>query len=196
MNLKKYKKILFDTFSLDLKKISNFGKSIYSVINLLSRRSDHLDIYLKLLLNLKFQLFVDENSDSDSDSDYDYEEYEPFEEFVTNKGKIKLSKTFEKISKPTSIAIIEYLKNELYFISFKKIIYQNYFIKVYINKLLKKLIKKLLKKEKKEFKKKNKNLYKKNSIEFRKLYKKNYKKKQLFIKKKLIYDKIYYRSII
>ncbi|WP_375323239.1 hypothetical protein [Candidatus Karelsulcia muelleri] len=188
MNLKKYKKILFDTFSLDLKKISNFGKSIYSVINILSRRSDHLDIYLKLLLNMKFQLFVDENSDSD------YEEYEPFEEFVTNKGKIKLSKTFEKISKPTSIAIIEYLKNELYFISLKKIIYQNYFIKVYINKLLKKLIKKLLKKEKKEFK--NKNLYKKNSIEFRKLYKKNYKKKQLFIKKKLIYDKIYYRSII
>ncbi|ANO35760.1 hypothetical protein [Candidatus Karelsulcia muelleri] len=194
MNLKKYKKILFDTFSLDLKKISNFGKSIYSVINLLSRRSDHLDIYLKLLLNMKFQLFVDENS---YDEEYEeYEEYEPFEEFVTNKGKIKLSKKFEKISKPTSIAIIEYLKNELYFISLKKIIYQNYFIKVYINKLLKKLIKKLLKKEKKEFKKKNKNLYKKNSIEFIKLYKKNYKKKQLIIKKKLIYDKIYYRSII
>ncbi|WP_259286470.1 hypothetical protein [Candidatus Karelsulcia muelleri] len=186
MNLKKYKKIVFDTFSFDLKKISNFGKSIYSVINLLSRRSDHLDIYLKLLLNLKFQLFVDENS-------Y-YEEDEQFEEFVTNKGKIKLSKTFEKISKPTSIAIIEYLKNELYFISLKKIIYQNYFIKVYINKLLKKLIKKLLKKEKKEFKKKNKNLN--NSTVFRKLYKKNYKKKKLFIKKKLIYDKIYYRSII
>ncbi|WP_259288573.1 hypothetical protein [Candidatus Karelsulcia muelleri] len=186
MNLKKYKKIVFDTFSLDLKKISNFGKSIYSVINLLSRRSDHLDIYLKLLLNLKFQLFVDENS-------Y-YEEDEQFEEFVTNQGKIKLSKTFEKISKPTSIAIIEYLKNELYFISLKKIIYKNYFIKVYINKLLKKLIKKLLKKEKKEFKKKNKNLN--NSTEFRKLYKKNYKKQKIFIKKKLIYDKIYYRSII
>lgn len=190
MNLKKYKKILFSTFSLDLKKISNFGKSIYSVINILSKRSDHLDIYLKLLLNMKFQLFVDENSDEEE------EEEDKFEEFVTNKGKIQLSKTFEKISKPTSIAIIEYLKNELYFISLKKIIYKNFFIKVYINKLLKKLIKKLLKKEKKEFKKKNQNLYKSNSIEFIKLYKKNYKKKKLFFKKKLIFDKIYYKKIL
>ncbi|MCJ7422532.1 MAG: hypothetical protein MUP12_00670 [Candidatus Sulcia muelleri] len=188
MNLKKYKKILFYTFSLDLKKISNFGRSIYSVINILSKRSDHLDIYLKLLLNMKFKFFVDENSYEEED--------DKFEEFVINEGKIKLSKTFEKISKPTSIAIIEYLKNELYFISLKKIIYKNFFIKVYINKLLKKLIKKLLKKEKKEFKKKNKNLYKNNSIEFIKLYKKNYKKKKIFFKKKLIFDKIYYKNII
>lgn len=189
MNLKKYKKILFSTFSLDLKKIYNFGKSIYSVINILSKRSDHIDIYLKLLLNMKFKLFVDENS-------YEEEDNNKFEEFVTNKGKIKLSKTFEKISKPTSIAIIEFLKDELYFISLKKIIYENYLIKVYINKLLKKLINELLKKEKKEFKKKNKNLYKSNSIEFIKLYKKNYKKKKIFLKKKLIFDKIYYKNII
>ncbi|XZQ51677.1 MAG: DNA-directed RNA polymerase subunit omega [Candidatus Karelsulcia muelleri] len=98
MNIKEYKNCKDSTKTVDFP-----GNNVYYLISILSKRSEQIFCYIKSKLNLCKHL----------------EYFKHLEEVVIYEAQMKLSKSFEKISKPTSLAIREFLDKKLYYI-FKK----------------------------------------------------------------------------
>ncbi|YCJ91606.1 MAG: hypothetical protein ACKA39_00950 [Candidatus Karelsulcia muelleri] len=105
MNIKEYKNCKDSTKTVDYKDFDKTGNNVYSLISLLSKRSETIFCYIKSKLKKKIKLCPPEPKH--------------LEEVVLSEAKMKISKMFEKISKPTSLAIREFLDKKLYYI-FKK----------------------------------------------------------------------------
>ncbi|XMD32402.1 MAG: hypothetical protein ACCK36_00945 [Candidatus Karelsulcia muelleri] len=105
MNIKEYKNCKDSTKTVDYKDFDQTGNNVYSLISLLSKRSETIFCYIKSKLKKKIKLCPPEPKH--------------LEEVVLSEAKMKISKIFEKISKPTSLAIREFLDKKLYYI-FKK----------------------------------------------------------------------------
>ncbi|YCJ92378.1 MAG: hypothetical protein ACKA36_00920 [Candidatus Karelsulcia muelleri] len=105
MNIKEYKNCKDSTKTVDYKDFDKTGNNVYSLISLLSKRSETIFCYIKSKLKKKIKLCPPEPKH--------------LEEVVLSEAKMKISKIFEKISKPTSLAIREFLDKKLYYI-FKK----------------------------------------------------------------------------
>ncbi|WP_110487001.1 hypothetical protein [Candidatus Karelsulcia muelleri] len=105
MNIKEYKNCKDSTKTVDYKDFDKTGNNVYSLISLLSKRSETIFCYIKSKLKKKIKLCPPEPKH--------------LEEVVLYEAKMKISKIFEKISKPTSLAIREFLDKKLYYI-FKK----------------------------------------------------------------------------
>ncbi|XMD32898.1 MAG: hypothetical protein ACE19I_00925 [Candidatus Karelsulcia muelleri] len=107
MNIKEYKNCKDSTKTVDYKDFDKTGNNVYSLISLLSKRSETIFCYIKSKLKKKIKLCPPEPK------------HLHLEEVVLSEAKMKISKIFEKISKPTSLAIREFLDKKLYYI-FKK----------------------------------------------------------------------------
>ncbi|XMD33139.1 MAG: hypothetical protein ACE19N_00785 [Candidatus Karelsulcia muelleri] len=105
MNIKEYKNCKDSTKTVDYKDFDKTGNNVYSLISLLSKRSETIFCYIKSKLKKKIKLCPPEPKH--------------LEEVVLYEAQIQISKIFEKISKPTSLAIREFLDKKLYYI-FKK----------------------------------------------------------------------------
>ncbi|WP_110503561.1 hypothetical protein [Candidatus Karelsulcia muelleri] len=105
MNIKEYKNCKDYTKTVDYKDFDKTGNNVYSLISLLSKRSETIFCYIKSKLKKKIKLCPPEPKH--------------LEEVVLYEAQIQISKIFEKISKPTSLAIREFLDKKLYYI-FKK----------------------------------------------------------------------------
>ncbi|YCJ93392.1 MAG: hypothetical protein ACKA33_00855 [Candidatus Karelsulcia muelleri] len=105
MNIKEYKNCKDSTKTVDYKDFDKTGNNVYSLISLLSKRSETIFCYIKSKLKKKIKLCPPEPKH--------------LEEVVIYEAQMKISKIFEKISKPTSLAIREFLDKKLYYI-FKK----------------------------------------------------------------------------
>ncbi|YCJ93635.1 MAG: hypothetical protein ACKA4C_00935 [Candidatus Karelsulcia muelleri] len=170
MNIKEYKNCKDSTKTVDYKDFDKTGNNVYSLISLLSKRSETIFCYIKSKLKKKIKLCPPEPKH--------------LEEVVLYEAKMKISKIFEKISKPTSLAIREFLDKKLYYI-FKKQLKKT--IKQIIKNKLRNQLKNpffplgnQLEKEKEEENKKNfnnnKKLEKKLKIQLEKNFKTQFEK--------------------
>lgn len=87
------------TITIDRKELEKTGKSVYEIINILSIRSDQISLEIKKELDNKLKEFIIPN--------------DTLEEIFENREQIEISKVFEKLPKPTLIAIQEFLDKKL-----------------------------------------------------------------------------------
>ncbi len=89
------------TITYDKAKIESKVGNIYEAIVIMGKRSEQIGIELKNELVQKLDEFASHN--------------ETLEEVFENKEQIEVSKFYEKLPKPNSIAIDEWLKNDIYY---------------------------------------------------------------------------------
>lgn len=75
--------------------------NIYETVALLSKRADQISSEMKQELSKKIEEFASSN--------------DTLEEVFENKEQIEVAKFYEKLPKPTLIAIEEFLNDELYY---------------------------------------------------------------------------------
>ena len=98
-----YKRIKADNTAVT-RKMRNFIKgtdNIYETLVILSKRSNQIGMDLKEELNKKISEFS-QSSDN-------------LEEVFENKEQIEIARYYEKLPKPTLLAIQEYLDDQIYF---------------------------------------------------------------------------------
>ncbi|WGH26404.1 MAG: hypothetical protein NHF98_00255 [Candidatus Bostrichicola ureolyticus] len=84
------------TVTIDRYQLEKCGENIFFIINILNKRADQINYLIKTELDKKLEKFNIEN-------------------LYENKEIIEISKFFEKLPKPTSIAIQEFLDGELFY---------------------------------------------------------------------------------
>ncbi len=89
------------TITYDKSAIENKVGNIYEAIVIMGKRSEQIGIELKNELVQKLDEFASHT--------------ETLEEVFENKEQIEVSKYYEKLPKPNSIAIDEWLKNDIYY---------------------------------------------------------------------------------
>ena len=89
------------TVTRDLVKIENPTGNVYESIVIVSKRANQIGSELKTELNSKLEEFA-----SYSDN---------LEEVFENREQIEISKFYERLPKPTLIAMEEYLEGNVYF---------------------------------------------------------------------------------
>jgi DNA-directed RNA polymerase subunit K/omega len=90
--------------STETRDILDFDKgteNLYETLAVISRRADQVGVDLKQELNSKLEEFA-----SSTDN---------LEEIFENREQIEISKFYERLPKPVSIAIQEYLEDKIYF---------------------------------------------------------------------------------
>ena len=90
--------------STETRDILDFDKgteNLYETLAVISRRADQVGVDLKQELNSKLEEFA-----SSTDN---------LEEIFENREQIEISKFYERLPKPFSIAIQEYLEDKIYF---------------------------------------------------------------------------------
>ena len=100
MNLKDLKAPL-STMTFDRDVIEEKVGNIYEAIVILGKRAEQVNSIIKNDLNQKLDEFAS-NSDT-------------LDEVFENREQIEVSKYYEKLPKPTLIAIQEWLDNDIYF---------------------------------------------------------------------------------
>ncbi len=90
-----------NTQTQDIKKLEEGVENIYEATIIISKRSNQISKELKEELNQKLEEFA-----SYTDN---------LEEVFENKEQIEISKFYERLPKPTLIALQEYLDDEIYF---------------------------------------------------------------------------------
>ena len=100
--MKDYKssKAATSTITYDKDAIEAPTGNIYQAIAILAKRASQINVELRKELIDKLEEFATHN--------------ESLEEIFENKEQIEVSKFYERIPKPTAIAIEEWLKNEIY----------------------------------------------------------------------------------
>jgi len=88
------------TITYDKNAIEAPTGNIYEAIAILAKRASQINVDLRKELVDKLEEFATNN--------------ESLEEVFENKEQIEVSKFYERIPKPTAIAIEEWLKNEIY----------------------------------------------------------------------------------
>jgi DNA-directed RNA polymerase subunit K/omega len=76
-------------------------ENVYETVVLLSKRANQISLELKDELNHKIEEFTITNDN--------------LEEIFENKEQIEIAKFYERLSKPTLIAIHEYLNEQIYY---------------------------------------------------------------------------------
>ncbi|XOD68585.1 MAG: DNA-directed RNA polymerase subunit omega [Flavobacteriales bacterium AspAUS03] len=89
------------TITIDRKELEKSGESIYAITTILGKRADQINSVLKKELDNKLEEFA-----TSIDS---------LEEIFENREQIEVSKIFERLPKPTSIAIQEFLDGKIYY---------------------------------------------------------------------------------
>ena len=98
-----YKKVKTDTSSVT-RKIIDFNKgtgNVYETICVLAKRANQIGLEMKEELNNKIAEF---SSTTDN-----------LEEIFENREQIEIAKYYERLPKPTLIAVHEYLNDQIYF---------------------------------------------------------------------------------
>ena len=89
------------TITRDLKKLDANTQNIYETVAIVAKRSNQISAEMKQELNRKLEEFA-----SYSDT---------LEEVFENKEQIEISKFYEKLPKPTLIALDEFEHDKLYY---------------------------------------------------------------------------------
>src|SRR5690606_31265248 len=89
------------TITYDKDKIEEKVGSIYEAIVIMGKRAEQINAEIRSELHNKLDEFAVHNS--------------TLEEVFENREQIEISKHYEKLPKPTSIAIQEWLDGEIYF---------------------------------------------------------------------------------
>lgn len=89
------------TITYDRNKIEENVGSIYEAIVIMGRRSEQINAEIRTELHNKLDEFAVHNA--------------TLEEVFENREQIEISKHYEKMPKPTSIAISEWLNNDIYY---------------------------------------------------------------------------------
>ena len=89
------------TITYDKDKIEAKVASIYEAIVIMGKRAEQINAEIRSELHNKLDEFAVHNS--------------TLEEVFENREQIEISKHYEKLPKPTSIAIQEWLDDEIYF---------------------------------------------------------------------------------
>ncbi|PQL94574.1 DNA-directed RNA polymerase subunit omega [Apibacter adventoris] len=100
MNLKELR-APSSTITFNKEEIESKVGNIYEAIVIIGKRAEQINTIIKNDLNQKLDEFAS-NSDS-------------LDEVFENREQIEVSKYYEKLPKPTLIAIQEWLDNEVYF---------------------------------------------------------------------------------
>lgn len=90
-----------NTITRDLKEVEEPTGNLFQSLVVLSKRADQINLEIKEELADKLSEFA-----SASDN---------LEEVFENREQIEISKFYERLAKPTSIAIQEFLEGKLYF---------------------------------------------------------------------------------
>jgi DNA-directed RNA polymerase subunit K/omega len=98
-----YKKVKTETEAVT-RTVHGFNKltdNVYETVVLLSKRANQISLELKDELNHKIEEFATTNDN--------------LEEIFENKEQIEIAKFYERLPKPTLIAVHEYLNEQIYF---------------------------------------------------------------------------------
>ncbi|KMQ66766.1 MULTISPECIES: DNA-directed RNA polymerase subunit omega [Chryseobacterium] len=90
-----------NTITYDKDKIEDKVGSIYEAIVIMGKRAEQVNAEIRTELHNKLDEFAVHNS--------------TLEEVFENREQIEISKHYEKLPKPTSIAIEEWLNEDIYF---------------------------------------------------------------------------------
>ena len=90
-----------NTVTYDKDKIEAHVGSIYEAIVIMGKRAEQINAEIRTELHNKLDEFAVHNS--------------TLEEVFENREQIEISKHYEKLPKPTSIAVQEWLDEEVYF---------------------------------------------------------------------------------
>ncbi len=98
-----YKKVKTNTkaISLDVVEFEKDTNNIYESIAVLTKRANQIGLDLKEELNEKVSEFQVNN--------------DTLEEIFENREQIEVARSYERLPKPTLLAIHEFLKDEVYF---------------------------------------------------------------------------------
>ncbi|MCC2591278.1 DNA-directed RNA polymerase subunit omega [Chryseobacterium sp. MFBS3-17] len=90
-----------NTITYDRDKIEEKVDSIYEAIVIMGKRAEQINAEIRTELHSKLDEFAVHNA--------------TLEEVFENREQIEISKYYEKLPKPTSIAVAEWLQDEIYF---------------------------------------------------------------------------------
>ena len=90
-----------NTITYDKNKIEDKVGSIYEAIVIMGKRAEQINAEIRTELHNKLDEFAVHNS--------------TLEEVFENREQIEISKHYEKLPKPTSIAVREWLDGDVYF---------------------------------------------------------------------------------
>ena len=98
-----YKKIKTDVNAVtrNIEDFTNGTANVYETVSILSKRANQIGLEMKEELNQKISEFA-----STTDN---------LEEVFEHREQIEIAKYYEHLSKPTLIAVYEYLNGEIYF---------------------------------------------------------------------------------
>lgn len=89
------------TVTRDLRQLDESTENIYESIVVISKRANQISVDLKEELNNKLSEFASSNDN--------------LEEVFENREQIEISKHYERMPKPSLVAIDEFLNNKVYF---------------------------------------------------------------------------------
>lgn len=90
-----------NTITYDRDKIEEKANSIYEAITIMGKRAEQVQAEIRTELHNKLDEFAVHNS--------------TLEEVFENREQIEISKYYESLPKPTSIAVKEWLDGDIYF---------------------------------------------------------------------------------
>ncbi|MBG7613059.1 DNA-directed RNA polymerase subunit omega [Polaribacter sp. BAL334] len=94
-------KAAISTITYDKNEIEAPTKNIYQAISIIAKRAEQINSDLKIELVDKLDEFATYN--------------DSLEEVFENKEQIEVSKFYERLPKPTALAVEEWLKGKVYF---------------------------------------------------------------------------------
>ena len=86
---------------MDLMSLEERTGNIYEMIMIVAKRSNQINVELKQELNRKLEEFAYYTDN--------------LEEIFENREQIEISRFYERLPKPTSIALQEYIDDQIYF---------------------------------------------------------------------------------
>ncbi|MBE8714208.1 DNA-directed RNA polymerase subunit omega [Sphingobacterium hungaricum] len=89
------------TVTRDLRQLDESTENIYESIVVISKRANQISVDLKEELNNKLSEFASSNDN--------------LEEVFENREQIEISKHYERMPKPSLVAVDEFLNNKVYF---------------------------------------------------------------------------------
>jgi DNA-directed RNA polymerase subunit K/omega len=89
------------TLTQDVREMSSNTANIYQTVMIISRRANQISVEMKQELNRKLEEFAYYTDN--------------LEEVFENREQIEISKFYERLPKPTLIALQEYLEDSIYF---------------------------------------------------------------------------------
>lgn len=90
-----------NTQTRDIDKFEKVAGNVYAAINIIAKRSDQVSIEIKEELNRKLEEFASQQDN--------------LEEIFENREQIEISRFYERLPKPTAIAIKEFEDGKIMF---------------------------------------------------------------------------------